>query len=66
LTGTPEVNWKKGFESVEYVSRNFPGIGHCWLVHVFALIWIWEFTLACHQFVISATVATWFFSRYFI
>ena len=56
------VNHKKGFDSVEFVFTD-EHVGHFWLVHVFVLIWMWEFILACHQFVISGTVATWYFSR---
>lgn len=56
------MNRKNGFEGVEYVTTN-EYVGHFWWIHVFALIWIWEFTLACHQFVISDAVAVWYFSR---
>jgi len=63
LTGTPEMSHRKGFDSVEYVTSKYTG--HIWWVHVIALIWIWEFTLACHQFVIGSAVATWYFSRYY-
>lgn len=58
------MSHKKGFESVEYVTDKYTE--HFWWIHVIALIWIWEFTLAFHQFVISGAVATWYFARYFL
>jgi len=62
LTGAPEASHEKGFESVEYAVHEYTG--HFLLIHILVLIWIWEFTVACHQFVISSTVATWYFSRW--
>ena len=55
------VSDRKGFKSVEYVVDDH--LQHFWWIHVIVLIWIWEFTLACHQFVISSVVVTWYFSR---
>ncbi|KAJ8040264.1 Choline transporter-like protein 1 [Holothuria leucospilota] len=38
-------------------------VRYFWWYHLIGFIWTMEFLLACHQFVIAASVVTWYFTR---
>ncbi|XP_072031971.1 choline transporter-like protein 1 isoform X2 [Amphiura filiformis] len=58
-TGHPTVMNDTG-----YVTYDPPSpVRHFWWYHAVGFIWTAEFILACHQFVIAASVADWYFTR---
>jgi len=59
--GVPTGTYNLGFEHVKYEQHEL--LRACWWYHVVALIWISEFIVACQQFIIGGTVATWYFNR---
>jgi len=59
--GTPHVSNKRGFEGVHYETEGLPS--HFRWIYLIGLLWTSEFILACHHFVISGTVAVWYFTR---
>ncbi|KAK7508117.1 hypothetical protein BaRGS_00000356, partial [Batillaria attramentaria] len=38
-------------------------VSYFWWYHIVGLVWISEYIVACEQFVISSTVARWYFTR---
>lgn len=46
---------------IDYVEHET--VSYFWWYHLIGLIWTSEFIIACQQFVVSGTVATWYFSR---
>ncbi|XP_064607451.1 choline transporter-like protein 1 [Liolophura sinensis] len=53
----PSVN---GHGLVKYEEHNM--VSYFWWYHVIGLIWSSEFIIACQQFVVSGTVASWYFA----
>ena len=60
--GAAEADYSKGFNSVVYVKSDL--VRYMWWYHLIGLIWISEFILACQQFIIASTVASWYFTRW--
>lgn len=54
----PSVN---GHGLVKYEEHNM--VSYFWWYHVIGLIWSSEFIIACQQFVVSGTVASWYFAE---
>ncbi|KAI0214390.1 Choline transporter-like protein 1 [Lamellibrachia satsuma] len=59
--GAAEANYEKDFRSVIYKKSDL--VRYMWWYHLIGLIWISEFILACQQFIIANTVASWYFTR---
>ncbi|KAK2159127.1 hypothetical protein NP493_1746g00015 [Ridgeia piscesae] len=59
--GAAQADYTKEFNSVVY--RKSDLVHYMWWYHLIALIWISEFILACQQFIIASTVASWYFTR---
>ena len=50
------------FGFVQYTEHEL--VAYFWWFHIAGLVWVSQFLITCQQFVISSTVAEWYFTRW--